>query len=135
GKSSWALRPSATSRPACSCSRRRLLASLPGSFGPRPARAAGTGKSTNRPFVSGRQDAAGYLGVGDSQQLERIVSMLVLSRKLDQVVDIITPQGEVLRVAVVQIRGNKVRLGFIAPEEFQIVRPEVKKRPMEVATS
>ena len=47
--------------------------------------------------------------------------MLVLSRNRDQVIKI----GENIEVTVVDIRGDKVRLGFTAPPEVPIHRKEV----------
>ena len=47
--------------------------------------------------------------------------MLVLSRKLGQEIVI----GDNVRVRVVGIHGNQVRLGFIAPTEVPICRQEL----------
>lgn len=47
--------------------------------------------------------------------------MLVLSRNKDQGVRI----GKDIRVVVVDIRGDKVKLGFTAPDEVSIHRDEV----------
>lgn len=50
--------------------------------------------------------------------------MLVLSRKKDQ--EITIPFGdEVVRIFVVDIRGDKVRLGIEAPPELPVHRREV----------
>ncbi|MEA1998468.1 MAG: carbon storage regulator [Euryarchaeota archaeon] len=53
--------------------------------------------------------------------------MLVLSRKKNE--KIIIPLGEagVIEVAIVEIRGDKVRLGFSAPKEIPVHREEVFK--------
>lgn len=47
--------------------------------------------------------------------------MLVLSRKVGEVVII----GQGIRVQVVAVRGNTVRLGFVAPDDVAIVRQEI----------
>jgi len=47
--------------------------------------------------------------------------MLVLSRKKSEVVCI----GDDVRVTVVEIRGDKVRLGFQAPGDTKIHREEI----------
>lgn len=47
--------------------------------------------------------------------------MLVLSRKLDQEIMI----GDDVVIKVVDIQGDKVRLGFEAPRHIQIHRKEV----------
>jgi carbon storage regulator CsrA len=47
--------------------------------------------------------------------------MLVLSRKLNEQIVI----GDNIRVTVVSIRGNQVRLGFEAPPEVLIFRDEL----------
>jgi len=50
--------------------------------------------------------------------------MLVLSRRIGDVVQI----GETIRVVVVEIRGEVVRLGFEAPPDVQIMRDDAKNR-------
>lgn len=47
--------------------------------------------------------------------------MLVLSRKTHEVVKI----GEDIEVVIVEIRGDKVRLGFTAPKIVPVHRKEV----------
>jgi carbon storage regulator len=47
--------------------------------------------------------------------------MLVLSRKIGEEIVI----GGDIRVRVVSIQGNQVRLGFIAPQEVSIKRQEL----------
>ncbi len=47
--------------------------------------------------------------------------MLVLSRKRDEVIRI----NDDIRIVVVDIRGDKVRLGFEAPKDVSIHREEV----------
>ena len=55
--------------------------------------------------------------------------MLVLSRKLGEEVII----GEKIRLTVLEIRGNHVRLGFTAPEEILIRRDELLRPPSKSA--
>lgn len=53
--------------------------------------------------------------------------MLVLSRQKDEVV--IIGEGEnAVEIQVVDIRGDKVRLGFVAPRHIPIHRKEVYER-------
>lgn len=47
--------------------------------------------------------------------------MLVLSRKMDEVIMI----GDDIAITVVDIRGDKVRLGIAAPSEMPVHRREV----------
>lgn len=47
--------------------------------------------------------------------------MLVLSRKKHESIEI----GDDVRLVVVEIRGDKVRLGFEAPPEVKILRSEL----------
>ena len=47
--------------------------------------------------------------------------MLVLSRKRDEVIKI----GDDIEITVVDIRGDKVRLGITAPREVMVHRKEV----------
>lgn len=51
--------------------------------------------------------------------------MLVLSRKKNQVVKL----GANIEVHVVEVRGGRVRLGFVAPSELPIERDDAKTRP------
>jgi len=51
--------------------------------------------------------------------------MLVLSRKVDEQIII----GDNIRVTVVSIRGNQVRLGFEAPSAVPIFREELCHSP------
>ena len=51
--------------------------------------------------------------------------MLVLSRHRDETIVVTTPSGEVVNVTVVDIRGDKVRLGFQAAPDVTIDRQEV----------
>ena len=50
--------------------------------------------------------------------------MLVLSRKKNEGVNI----GDNIRVVVVKIDGDTVRLGFDAPDDVPILRTELKAR-------
>lgn len=51
--------------------------------------------------------------------------MLVLSRQRDETVEIISEGQTICTVQVVDIRGDKVRLGFTADRDLQIHRQEV----------
>jgi carbon storage regulator len=51
--------------------------------------------------------------------------MLVLSRKVGET--IVVPDCD-LTITVVQVRGNRVRLGLCAPEDVTIDREEISKR-------
>ena len=51
--------------------------------------------------------------------------MLVLSRKKDEDIVIKTPEGRVIRVKVVEIIQDRVRLGFTAPDAVTISRSEL----------
>jgi carbon storage regulator len=55
--------------------------------------------------------------------------MLVLSRKLGEEIII---AGNI-RVKVVGIQGNRVKLGVVAPEEVAVHREEVQRTRMEFA--
>lgn len=53
--------------------------------------------------------------------------MLVLSRQRDEATVISTPDGSTrISVTVVDVRGDKVRLGIEAPREFAVHRSEVQ---------
>lgn len=57
--------------------------------------------------------------------------MLVLSRKENEKIQI----GDNIVVTVVDIRGNKVRLGIAAPADVNIVRSELKPQDSEANRS
>lgn len=62
--------------------------------------------------------------------------MLVLSRRINEVIVIETPSGEKIGVSVLEIRGNAVRLGFTADAEVKINRSElINSRPKGGAKS
>ena len=50
--------------------------------------------------------------------------MLVLSRRLGEEIVI----GESIRVTVVAVHGNKVRLGVTAPDSVRVDRKEISQR-------
>lgn len=51
--------------------------------------------------------------------------MLVLSRQRDETVVLKLLSGQLIRVTVVDIRGDKVRLGFDAPPNVAVNREEI----------
>lgn len=60
------------------------------------------------------QDGSGTIFLGGS-------TMLVLSRKVGESVMV----GNSVKIEVVEIRGDKIRLGFTAPRDVSIHRQEV----------
>lgn len=54
--------------------------------------------------------------------------MLVLARKTGEVVIVTLPDGREMRVTVVDIDRNKIRLGFDAPDDVKIMREELVRR-------
>ena len=59
--------------------------------------------------------------------------MLVLGRVIDQEITITVPKGQMfdteIKVRIVDIiRGHVVRLGVVAPKEFQVLRDNAKVR-------
>lgn len=57
-----------------------------------------------------------------------MAGLLVLSRKRNEKVFAITSTGERIEVLVVDIRGDKVRLGFRAAPGVVFLREEVEER-------
>jgi carbon storage regulator len=58
--------------------------------------------------------------------------MLVLTRRRNEAIVIRNRFGTEIRLLVVDVQGNKVRLGIEAPADVNIAREEV--RPRELAT-
>lgn len=53
--------------------------------------------------------------------------MLILSRNCDEVICV----GDSIRITVLEIRGNKARIGIDAPKDVKIVREEILNRGEE----
>lgn len=53
--------------------------------------------------------------------------MLVLSRHRDESIIIRVPGGHEIKMQIVDIRGDKVRLGIEAPKEVTVHREEVQR--------
>lgn len=51
--------------------------------------------------------------------------MLVLARKQNETIVITTPAGDVIEIVVVELRGDKVRLGVHAPVTIRVDRKEI----------
>lgn len=61
--------------------------------------------------------------------------MLVLSRKKDETVTMTVPPSETpttITVTQVDIRGDKSRIGFDAPREVEITRPDYKSDASDI---
>ena len=51
--------------------------------------------------------------------------MLVLSRYTNESLGVKLPDGRMVDITVVEIRGDKVRLGIVAPDDIEVNREEV----------
>ena len=51
--------------------------------------------------------------------------MLVLSRAVNEKIIITLPNGDLLKITIVELRRGKVRLGIEAPREIPVHREEV----------
>jgi carbon storage regulator len=58
--------------------------------------------------------------------------MLVLTRRRDEAIVIRNRFGTEIRLLVVDVKGNKVRLGIEAPADIEIAREEVRSRESNV---
>ena len=54
--------------------------------------------------------------------------MLVLSRKVGETVIITAPDGTQIVLMLVEVRGDKVRIGIAAPKSYAVNREEVQQR-------
>src|SRR4029077_113834 len=68
-----------------------------------------------------------FCGLDSPQIASQGGNMLVLTRRRDEAIIIRNRIGTEIRLLVVDVRGNKVRLGIEAPAEVNIVREEVGK--------
>src|SRR5262249_9795174 len=82
--------------------------------------------------VGGRapDDSRGPHGAGPGDR-QGGTNMLVLTRRIDEEIII----GDDIRVTVLAIQGNTVRLGFTAPRSVRIMRPEARAGPGRAAAS
>jgi carbon storage regulator len=99
---------------------RRTVQRRPIMFMPLPCR------DTDVAIVRGPASVQPAMDVAISQRLlaalyQEGAIMLVLSRQRDEVIKI----GDDIEITVVDIRGDKVRLGITAPKEVQVHRKEV----------
>ncbi len=53
--------------------------------------------------------------------------MLVLARRVGEEIVI----GDDIRVIVLEVRGNQVRLGVVAPQSVRVLREEILNRPVK----
>ena len=51
--------------------------------------------------------------------------MLVLSRKLDESIIVVSPSGEIMEIKITKIEENRTKVGIEAPSNFKIFRKEV----------
>ncbi len=58
--------------------------------------------------------------------------MLVLIRRRDEAIVIRNRFGTEIRLVVVDVKGNKVRLGIEAPQDVEIARQEVLSAPATI---
>ena len=54
--------------------------------------------------------------------------MLVLSRKVGEAVIITAPDGTQIVLMMVEVRGDKTRIGIAAPTTYTIYREEIQSR-------
>jgi len=51
--------------------------------------------------------------------------MLILSRKKEETIVVTLPDGTEISIMIVDLRGDRVRLGIEAPKDFKILRKEI----------
>ena len=51
--------------------------------------------------------------------------MLVLSRKTDESIIVVSPHGEIMEIKITKIEENRTKVGIEAPSNFKIFRKEV----------
>jgi len=54
--------------------------------------------------------------------------MLVLSRKVGETIVITAPDGTQIVLMLVEVRGDKVRIGIAAPRTYTVYREEIQQR-------
>ena len=61
--------------------------------------------------------------------------MLVLSRKVAEEILITSPDGTVITLMMVEVRGDKARIGIDAPRNWSVHRAEVQRAIDKEASS
>jgi carbon storage regulator len=54
--------------------------------------------------------------------------MLILTRRKDEAIVIHNRFGAEIRLSVVEVSGNRVRLGVEAPAEVSVIREEIRQK-------
>ncbi|HQZ66715.1 MAG TPA: carbon storage regulator [Planctomycetaceae bacterium] len=54
--------------------------------------------------------------------------MLVLARKVSEKICITAPDGTVITLMMVEVRGDKARIGIDAPRDWSVHRAEVQRK-------
>ena len=57
--------------------------------------------------------------------------LLVISRRRDEVIDMLLPDGTVIEVMVCDVQPGKVRIGVRAPANVTILRRELRQATVE----
>jgi len=65
---------------------------------------------------------------GFSKHYQRSEAILVLSRTVNEKIIITSPDGTRITLMVVEIRGNKMRLGVDCPRAWLVHRAEIQDR-------
>jgi len=53
--------------------------------------------------------------------------MLILSRRKNEIIDLTLPDGRKIEIIVAEIRGDRCRIGIVAPREIPVHRREVQE--------
>lgn len=53
------------------------------------------------------------------------MQMLVITRKQNEALVLLLPNGQEIDVVVTEVKGRQVRLGFELPEDVELVREEL----------
>ena len=53
--------------------------------------------------------------------------MLVLERKLNEIISIQTPSGDIIDIQLMETHASKARIGIDAPQDYVIFREELEE--------
>ena len=54
--------------------------------------------------------------------------MLVLSRKVGETIIVTAPDGTQIVLMIIEVRGDKARIGIAAPKSYAINREEIQQK-------
>lgn len=59
------------------------------------------------------------------------MGLCVLTRKLNEKIEVVAPDGSVITIIPIQVKGKRIRIGVKAPQDYDIRRVEDSNMPSD----